>query len=44
MMIEQALCKNDEITSIGSRDMLAVRYPEFQVLIPTIKCVRREIG
>lgn len=43
-MIDQALRNNDEITSTGLRDMLAVRYPELQVSIPTIKRVRREIG
>ena len=32
-MIEEALCNNDEITSTGLRNMLAVRYPELQVLI-----------
>ena len=42
--IEEALHNNDEITSTGIRNLLAVRWPELQVSIPTIKCVWKEIG
>ena len=43
-VIEDALRSNDEITSTGLRSLLDSRWPELQVLIPTIKCVRKEMG
>ena len=36
-LIEEALTRNDEITSRGLRDLLLAQWPDLQVLFPTIK-------
>ena len=44
LVIEEALTSNDEITSRGIRSLLTSQWPEFQVSIPTIKRVRKNMG
>ena len=43
-LIEDALTRNDEITSRGLRDLLLAQWPDLQVSFPTIKRVRKEMG
>ena len=43
-VIEDALIRNDEITSRGLRDLLLAQWPDLQVSFPTIKRVCKEMG
>jgi len=42
-MTEEPLSTNDEITASGIKSMLTTRWPELQVSIPIIKCVRKDM-
>ena len=42
-LIEEALTRNDEITSRGLKNLLSAQWPDLQVSIPTIKRVRKEM-
>ena len=42
-LIEEALTRNDEITSRGLKTLLSAQWPDLQVSIPTIKRVRKEM-
>lgn len=42
--MEDVMRNNDEITARGLKGLVAVRWPEVQVSISTIKRVRKELG
>ena len=43
-LIEEELNKDDELTSSKIKTLLTARWPNLEVLVPTIKRVRKEMG
>ena len=43
-VIEEEMSKNDELTARNARQILMNKWPQLNVSIPTVNCVRREMG
>ena len=43
-LLEEAWCDNDEMTARQARFLLAEEWPNLRVSIPTIKCIRKQMG
>ena len=42
--LNEALSDNDELTARQARNLLTEKWPGLRVSLPTIKCIRKELG